>query len=501
MSEKNRNETKAGRGHEKAGRRKPMSWWAIPAAAVLAVSLAACSFSGTEAPDGSDVAGGAGDVTQAADITAAAGDNNEQNNNEAETPEQALEAEPLAVAEPEYPVRIEYGADGWDDYKSDVDAANEIIDKSFDDFMEASIPAVIKSFEPGTNCVFSPINVYLALGMLTEICDGESRQQLLDLLGAESAENVAEIVRSVYRSFYNDGDGDKLLLGNSLWLSNRMRYNNDMLKKLAEDQYAASYFGPMGSEIYNEMLRDWIDENTGRLFSRDKLDTISLNEATVAAIVSTLYYKSSWTEMFSEEYTFKDTFHAPNEDVEADFMTESGIGSYYKGDNYTACLKYLTTGTMYMFLPDEGCSPEEIIASGEAADFLMKERDDDRWHHALLSLYLPKFDFTSDTELIKTLNELGVNDVFSSEKSDFTPIMGEDSDLPVKISKVIHSVRVKTDENGFEGAAYTMMDMVAGAVLMDLEEFEIKLDRPFVFAVCVRDCPVFVGIVNDPTQN
>ncbi len=146
MSEKNRNEIRTGRGHKKAGGRKPKSWWAIPVAVVLAASLAACSFSGAEAPDGADVTGGAGDVTQAADITAAAGDNNEQNNNEAETPEQALDAEPLAVAEPEYPVRIEYGADGWEAYKSDVDAANEIIDKSFDDFMEASIPAVIKSF-------------------------------------------------------------------------------------------------------------------------------------------------------------------------------------------------------------------------------------------------------------------------------------------------------------------------------------------------------------------
>ena len=39
--------------------------------------------------------------------------------------------------------------------------------------------------EEAANVVYSPANLYLALSMLTETVDGETRAQLLDLLGAE----------------------------------------------------------------------------------------------------------------------------------------------------------------------------------------------------------------------------------------------------------------------------------------------------------------------------
>ena len=44
--------------------------------------------------------------------------------------------------------------------------------------------------EEAANVVYSPANLYLALSMLTETVDGETRAQLLDLLGAEDEETV-----------------------------------------------------------------------------------------------------------------------------------------------------------------------------------------------------------------------------------------------------------------------------------------------------------------------
>lgn len=36
------------------------------------------------------------------------------------------------------------------------------------------------------NAVLSPVNIYMALAMLAELTDGESRAQLLDLIGAQN---------------------------------------------------------------------------------------------------------------------------------------------------------------------------------------------------------------------------------------------------------------------------------------------------------------------------
>ena len=49
-------------------------------------------------------------------------------------------------------------------------------------FFAASIQQFL-SGEPGKNRAYSPLNVYMALGMLAELTDGESRQQILDLAG------------------------------------------------------------------------------------------------------------------------------------------------------------------------------------------------------------------------------------------------------------------------------------------------------------------------------
>lgn len=40
------------------------------------------------------------------------------------------------------------------------------------------------------NAVLSPVNIYMALAMLAELTDGESRAQLLDLIGAQNIEAV-----------------------------------------------------------------------------------------------------------------------------------------------------------------------------------------------------------------------------------------------------------------------------------------------------------------------
>ena len=56
--------------------------------------------------------------------------------------------------------------------------------------------------EAAANVVYSPANLYLALSMLTETVDGETRAQLLDLLGAEDEETVRTTANAIWRSLY-----------------------------------------------------------------------------------------------------------------------------------------------------------------------------------------------------------------------------------------------------------------------------------------------------------
>ena len=70
----------------------------------------------------------------------------------------------------------------------------------------------------GENRVFSPLNLYMALAMLAEITDGSSRQQILDLLGAESLDALRQQAGAIWRaSFQNDGVTASVL-ASSLWM-------------------------------------------------------------------------------------------------------------------------------------------------------------------------------------------------------------------------------------------------------------------------------------------
>ena len=63
-----------------------------------------------------------------------------------------------------------------------------------------------KIFTGGENTVYSPISLYVALGMLTELTDGETKQQVMDLLGAADAGALRQQIKKLWVSVYQDGD-------------------------------------------------------------------------------------------------------------------------------------------------------------------------------------------------------------------------------------------------------------------------------------------------------
>ena len=56
-----------------------------------------------------------------------------------------------------------------------------------DSYLRAVIPQLLTG-SSGENKVCSPINIYMALAMLAEVTDGESREQILALLGSGDLE-------------------------------------------------------------------------------------------------------------------------------------------------------------------------------------------------------------------------------------------------------------------------------------------------------------------------
>ena len=362
-------------------------------------------------------------------------------------------------------------------------------------YLTAAIPAFLGGHE-GENVSCSPVNLYLALAMLAETTGGETRAQILSLLGASDMDSLRIVARSVFLANYSDDGATKSLLAGALWLRDDMDYSAETIKQLAEIYYCSSFRGTMGSEGYDEALRAWLNEQTGGQLS-DQLAGLSFDPNTVLALTTTVDFAERWCAEFQPERTTDAVFHSAAGDVACRMMHQDTSGFYFWGAQFGAIeLPFTDSGKMRFLLPDEGVSAEALLNDPEALSFLLST-EYGSWENCkdlILHLSLPKFDISSQLSLGAPLRELGLTDVFDPDTADFSPLTATEGAV---LSQVTHGARVAVDEQGVTASAYTMM--MIGAGMPPEEEIDFTLDRPFVFAVYGIDgLPLFVGIVNVP---
>lgn len=348
----------------------------------------------------------------------------------------------------------------------------------------------------GENRTCSPLNIYMALGMLAELTDGASRQQILNLLGPGSIEELRTQASHIWNAAYREDGLCSSLLASSVWLRDDMDYKKDALSQLAKTYYASSYRGKMGSESYNRALRNWINEQTGGLL-REQADELELSDLTVIALATTVYFRSTWISEFNKSNTSPETFYSPDGELTCDFMHQSGANTYYWGESFSSVGKGLKSGgSMFLILPDEGTSPEALLEEQELMDFILSGGDWANRGEYTVNLSLPKFDISSKLDLKESLNALGITDVFDPNLSDFTPLTEENY---IYVSRSEHAARVAIDEEGCTAAAYTVIVTEASAAMPSEEEVDFVLNRPFIFVITTPDgLPLFAGIVNRP---
>ena len=408
------------------------------------------------------------------------------------------------VAAPTYPTmmtkpnRSDYSDTGafYEDLRIWTAAMEELYDQpeGYADSLEHFFGASISEFLTGEeNQAYSPVNVYLAMAMLAETTGGNSRQQILDLFGLESIEELREQASHVWNAHYRDDGETTSLLANSLWLDHQYSFHQNTVDLLAEHYYASTFHGDLGTEPINEQLRSWLNEQTGGLLE-EQTKEIELPPRTVFALASTIYFKAGWAGGFVKEFTADDVFHTPDGDKTVPFMKDNVSGAIYYGSNFkAACLELSGDNGMWIILPNEGVTVAEVLAGDE---YLKLTLDPDSWKNrsdVMLEVKLPKFDVSSKCDLIEGMQNLGLTDIFDPNFSDFTPMTDHER---LRVSHIDHAARVAIDEEGIVAAAFTLIvveDESAPAPV------DFTVDRPFLFVVSSQDnLPLFAGVVTEP---
>ena len=386
----------------------------------------------------------------------------------------------------------------WQADRTALHSAPEGYADTLTEFWKKSIPLYLSDAN-GTNTAYSPISLYMALSMLAQTAGGQSQQEILDLLGASSMEYLAQQAQTIFKNHYENDGVHTAIMANSLWMNDSYSFRPDAAAKLADIFYASVYQGALESPEMNDALRDWLNAQTGGLLQDSIGGLRDMDALTAMVIASTIHYRCKWLHEFIPEQNTRDIFQAVSGKKTVTFMnTTLGNSAYYAGNGFCAVSLPLDDGSkMWLILPDEGISPEELLAGGKALDFLFN-KDLAEKRQLDINLSLPKFDIVSDLQLTDGLKAMGIQALYDPLLADFSGIA--EGNQGMCLGGATQGVRVTIDEVGLTGVAYTVIE-VPGVDMPppDVQEIDFVLDRPFLFFVESSDgLPLFTGIVNEP---
>jgi serine protease inhibitor len=206
-----------------------------------------------------------------------------------------------------------------------------------------------------------------------------------------------------------------------------------------------------------------------------------LDALTRMVLTNAIYFKGKWALQFDPKMTFDSDFWTSATDkIKAPLMTEHGEFNYLENEALQAVeLPYTGKGvSMIVLLPRQ----RDGLGGLESK---LTSKNLSEWIGALkptkeLTVTLPKFKMTSQFELSKELQALGMKDAFdSSGRANFSSMGGEPGYL--YLSHVIHKAFVDVNEEGTEAAAATGVVMKARALTKPNPVF--RADHPFVFVI------------------
>ncbi|MDE7346712.1 MAG: hypothetical protein K2N48_08240 [Muribaculaceae bacterium] len=344
---------------------------------------------------------------------------------------------------------------------------------------------------PGNTCV-SPASVFLTLAMTANGDDGECRDEILDLLGYEEGADALHELNAYCNALLvevPDLSGDTQCgFTNSLWHSpdfNLLPSFTDSMKGIFG---AADVDIWLGDEKGRTAVNRFVEENTRGMIK----DFLKEPQHIDLGILNTTYFKGTWKQKFNEKNTSKGNFrNLDGSRVKTRFMALTDMMAYYCNDIATA-VRLPYAGDRYMMtliMPDEGLEFNDMLRK---LDGKLINDIASNLRSGKVELKLPKFAFENNSNIIKILQEMGL------DRTCFPGIRNAAAD-PLELKVFQHAVKITVDEKGTEGGAASLGGFLGTSVATtETTPVEpISFDRPFVYIICdtVSGTILFMGAV------
>ena len=351
-----------------------------------------------------------------------------------------------------------------------------------------------QTYKNGENSLVSPVSVLLALGMTANGANGDTLKEFEELLGQELTLNELNRYYATYKNMLAGTKKDGCTIANSIWVRDwsGLVVKEEFIKKNTTFYNAEIYKAAFDkSTVYD--VNYWVSENTNGLIREIIKDEI--NPEIMMMLINALVFEGEWNKPYYENSVYDTDFTNINGEIETVEGMHGTEYSYIEDYNTKGFVKEYKNGyKCVIFLPNEDEDFDEYVASfsGEKYLNLINNISDDN-----VITMLPKFKYAYETNLNKTLQDMGLKSAFEPGKADFSGMFEANDQLDkMWISDVIHKTYIEMGEKGTKAAAVTAV-MVAGNGA-PMKDKEVICDRPFVYAIVDGETmlPVFIGSVS-----
>lgn len=346
------------------------------------------------------------------------------------------------------------------------------------------------------NIILSPLSASMLIGMLMNGADGETLEQIQEMLGFDDEASIEEI-NAYYRQLIDVlpalDQYTTVRLANGIWAAERFPVFAEYIEacKKSFDAEAKNVPTFTDQKVIDDINR-FAAQHTNNLIKKI-IDPSMVDGNTVMALANALYFKAKWQDKFKRGQTKPQKFTtlAGNE-IQIDMLHRTAEMKYGESEDY-----------QLVELPYKGgkyCA--DIILPAEGLDIRrwIQELDAERWQQMMsntsgpeIELALPKFALKYDRKLNTDLQALGMTDAFGI-KANFSHLSSQET----YVDLIRQSCFMQFDEDGTEAAAVTIGIVQPKAA--DIPEKYFIADRPFVLIIRERDYGtiLFTAIIGHP---
>lgn len=343
------------------------------------------------------------------------------------------------------------------------------------------------------NVFVSPLSVFAALVMAETGSAGQTQTAIRKTLAVEPSVSETALHESVSALFASlkSQKGVEFSIANGLWADAQWPLKPDFVEQCRKFYEADATTLDFNQASAADTINGWVNDKT-----KGKIPTIVGPEAvrtSKAILTNAIYFKGGWSYKFDKNLTKPGVFHLVNgKNKDVPFMHRTELENVYrKGHGFeAAALPYENSRMLlYAILPEEGKSPEEVLAKISFDELRSPTEDYD------LDLRLPRFTLDFSAALKATLEHLGMAPAFRRD-ADFSPM----SPANFFISEVVHKTRLEVDEEGTVAAASTAIGLATAAMRRPPPKKTLVFDRPFAILLCDArtETILFAGVIYEP---